>query len=159
MDTIGQQIQNGTEKLKEMQQNYRSTFSENKTFLLIAAAICVGIATRDVIADVMKDSILPLFVYIATHGLPYLVYQKMLGYSTSYPVAHLIITKLGNMVWLILVWILTLFLVYLIFTKLIKINLISNQVEIVQSATAYVTKQEANQNQYIGKNALEAPAY
>jgi hypothetical protein len=147
MDPIGQQIINGTEKVKQMQQNYRSSISENHAILIIAAAICVGIATRDVIADVMKDAILPLVLYLVKMGIPYMIYDRIKSSFARHTVLHVIISKLGNVIWLLLIWVMTLYLVYLVFAKLVGIDLIGNQVKLIQLATSYVFQEDKQQQQ------------
>lgn len=139
---IGQKIINTTDDLKNVQKDFANFTAYNNLFIIIAASVCIGIATRDVISDIMNDTLLPLIAFIFKHGIFYLLYNKILTITHKHPTLNIIIQHIGKLIWLILVWVLTLFLVYFIFKKLIKIDFISDKINFVQDVTKYLTKQE-----------------
>lgn len=139
---IGKTIIDTTENIRNLQKDFSSFTSYNEMFVMFASAICVGMATRDMVSDIMNETLLPLVLFISQRGITYLVYTKLLEKTTTYPTLKLVIQHIAKLAWIVLVWILTLYLVYLIFKKLIKLDLITDKVDLVQGVTGYLMRKE-----------------
>lgn len=142
--TIENAIIQTTESIKKFQNDFKSFVSSNFLFLVIASAVCIGFATKDMVSDVMNESILPLITHFAVKSIPYFFYNKALEYSNKHSVFHLIIRKVGRGFWLILVWILTLYITFIVFSSISNIDLLTGKMDIVQRLTRYVVGEERN---------------
>lgn len=158
MSYLGEAVINTAENVKQIQTDFHNFTALNSIFIVIASAVCVGIITKDTISDIMNEAILPLLLYWGKRSLSYLLYTKALEKTMSYPSVYIVLTKLGKLVWIIIVWIIVLFIVYIIFRKLIKIDLISSKVNLVQDMTKYVIGQE-NRRKIVPSETYNVPSY
>lgn len=139
---VGQRIINTTETVKKAQQDFQSFTTYNNTFLVVASAICVGIATKDMVTDIMNEAVLPIVTFLTERSISYFVYSRTLEKTAKYPFLNLLLRKLGSLLWVVLVWLLILYVTYIAFKALIKIDLVTDKVELIQGVTRYVTGQE-----------------
>lgn len=140
---ISKGIMDTTENIRLVQKDFAAFTSYNNMFVVFAAAICVGIATRDLVTDVLNETILPLILFFTKQGITYMIYTKILEATTKYQTLNMVIQHVAKLLWIILVWMITLFLVYLIFNKLIKVDLVTSRANLVDDVTRYFTHQEA----------------
>ena len=137
--TVEATIMQTTDSLKIFQKNFTSFYAYNYIFIIVAAAVCIGIATKDMVSGIMNESLLPIIDVFIAKSIPYFFYNKALEYSTKHQFIHLLIRKLGRMIWNILVWILILYATYIVFKTLSRVDLITGKVDFVQSLTRYVS--------------------
>ena len=134
-----------SDKLKLFQTSFKA-FTHYQPFILVAAAVCIGLATREMISTIMNESILPIVDFIIKHGLIYNAYAKLIGEiregSFSYLLLKLVLNKIAHVIWLIIVWFITIYITYIIFTKLIKLDLVSDKIAMLDATTKYIVDQE-----------------
>jgi large-conductance mechanosensitive channel len=141
MSEVGKYIIDTTESVKSAQKDFQKFTTYNEVFLVTAAAICVGMATRDMVTDIMNEVILPVVTYMIENGISYFLYKKALERAGSYPLLYQVLSKFGHILWIVLVWILILYVTYVAFKALIKIDLITDKADIVQKITRYITQE------------------
>jgi hypothetical protein len=134
------------DKLSVFQTKFKD-FTRYQPFLIIAAGVCVGLATREMISAIMNDSILPIVDFILKNTLMYNAYAKFLEEITFqksffYLFLKLILRKIGSIIWLLLVWFITIYISYIIFSKLIRLDLVSDKIAMLQATTKYIVDQE-----------------
>ncbi len=101
--------------------------SFNKALVTIAAAICVGIATKEAISNIMHDIILPFLGFIIHKSFTYILYNKAMHLvKNKYLTA--IIASMGRLVWILLVWLIILYITYIVFKKIIVIDFVGDKV-------------------------------
>ena len=142
---IEQAIMQTTNSILTFQKNFSNYLTSNYLILLIASSVCIGFATKDMISDIMHESVLPIVIYFTVKTIPYFIYNKTLEYSSKYKLIHLLIHKLGRLFWIIIVWILTLYITYIVFRSITRIDLITGRVNALQSVTKYVLGEKTNQ--------------
>lgn len=134
-----------SEKLKTFQTSFKD-FTHYQPFIIVAAAVCIGLATREMISTIMNDSVLPIVNFIIHHGLIYNAYAKLMNEIKEgtffFLLLKLILSKVAHVVWLIIVWFITIYITYIIFTKLIKLDLVSDKIAILQATTNYIVDEE-----------------
>jgi large-conductance mechanosensitive channel len=145
---LGQTAFDSTNSILNLQKNFSNFTSYNGTLIIYAAAVCIGFATKDMISDIMNTAILPFLLFWSKHSIIGLLFIKIIDKFKKYPTFSLFLIKIGSIFWIILVWIIILWLTYFIFTKLIKVDVISNRVYFLQDIIKYATKQEQS---YINK--------
>ena len=118
-------------------------------FVVTAAAVCVGLATRTMIEDLMNEAVLPLLQYLLQKSLSYIIFSKLLQETKSLPFIYLVLTKISKVMWIIFLWLIVLYLTYVSYKAFIKIDLITNQVNLVEDVTKYVTDGRTTANQHI----------
>jgi hypothetical protein len=134
-----------SEKLQVFQTSFKD-FTAYQPFIIIAAAVCIGLATREMISTIMNHSILPIIDFIIKHGLIYNIYTKLMSEIKQgtffYLLLKLVLNKLAYVLWLIIVWFITIYITFIIFTKLIKLDLVSDKLAILDTTTKYIVDQE-----------------
>ena len=136
--SVEQTIIQNTEPIRKFQQDFKRSVTSNFTILIVACAVCIGFATRDMISNVMNESVLPVLTYLALKSIPYLFYNKALQFSKRYEILTLLLRKLGTLIWIILVWIFTLYMTYIVFRSIANVDLVTGRVDLVQGVTKYV---------------------
>jgi len=144
MASVGQSIFNTAEEVKNFQKSFQQFTAYNIAFVTIAAALCVGMATNEMITHIMNDALLPLFTFIAQRNIAYYMYNKVLDMSIKYPILTMVIRKCGRIIWLMLVWFMVLYLTYFIFSYAIRFDIMGRQINLVQSISKLFTRQEAH---------------
>ena len=117
--------------LKQEQSNYMNFTAYNKALVLGAAAICIGLATKEAISSIMNEVILPFLKYISKTSLLYVFYLFLLQKSIHHKWINNLILGLGKTIWIFLVWILILYTTYLVFQYVIKFDLITDKLDFV----------------------------
>jgi large-conductance mechanosensitive channel len=139
---LGTAIINTTDNILNIQKDFSAFTAYNNLLIIIAAAVCIGFATREMITDIMNTVLLPLFLFLTERTLSVQLYKKIIEKSKSIPILTMIFIKFGEIVWIIFVWIIILWMTYLIFKKLIKIDLLTEKINVIQDITKYLTNQE-----------------
>lgn len=147
---IEQTVVQTTEPVRRFQQNFK-TLTTNTVIVLVACAVCIGFATKDMISNIMNESILPIISYFAVKSIPYFLYNKALQISKYNEILTLIISKLGLSIWIILVWIITLYLTYIAFRIITRIDVITDKVNMIQGISKYILGEKTN-DEYITYN-------
>jgi hypothetical protein len=142
MVDIGKTIIDSTEHVKNVQKDFLSFTGYNQMFIVTASAICIGIATKDMITDVMNEAILPVITFLTEKSISYFLYTKALEKTIKYPLVNILLQKVAHLLWLLLVWILILYVTYIAFKALIKLDLVTDKINIIQGVTKFVTRQE-----------------
>jgi large-conductance mechanosensitive channel len=145
MVDIGRTIIDTTEHVKNVQKDFLSFTGYNQMFIVTASAICIGIATKDMVTDVMNEAILPVITFITQKSISYFLYTKALEKTMKYPLVNILLQKVARLLWLLLVWLLILYVTYIAFKGLIKLDLVTDKINIIQGVTKYVTRQEQRQ--------------
>ena len=131
--------------LKVFQTSFKD-FTTYQPFIIIAAAVCIGLATREMISTIMNDSVLPILDFIIQHGLIYNAYAKLMseikGGTFLNLLLKLVLSKFAYVIWLIIVWFITIYITFIIFTKLIKLDLVSDKLAMLDTTTKYIVDQE-----------------
>jgi len=117
--------------LKQEQSKYMNFTAYNKALVLGAAAICIGLATKEAISSIMNEVILPFLKYISKTSLIYIFYLFLLQKSVHHKLINSLIWGLGKILWIFLVWILILYSTYLVFQYVIKFDLITDKLNLV----------------------------
>ena len=125
-------------KIKNAQREFLNFTAYNNMLILCAAAICVGLATKEAISDIMHEIILPLILFFGKRSLDYFVYLKALEHSIHLPWLHYLIKGIGKLICIFLVWLIILYITYIIFKGIIKIDIVSDKVNIVQGTVNYI---------------------
>lgn len=141
-DYIGQSIINTTDNIRNVQHDFSNFTAFNNMLIVYAAAVCIGFATKDMISDLMNEAVYPFLLFWTKHSITGYLFKKTLEKVKNNPILYTILHKIGAIFWIIFVWIIILWLTYFIFTKLIKIDLISDKINIIQDITKYLTNQE-----------------
>jgi len=126
------------DKIKSAQQNFLQFTAYNNMLIIGAAAICIGLATKEAITQLLNQVILPLILYFGKTSLNYFVYLKALEHSMHLPWLHNLIKGIGRTLWIFIVWIIILYLTYVVFKQVIRIDLITSKVNLVESAANYI---------------------
>jgi hypothetical protein len=140
-DTLSHNILHTTQELKKEQKQFIE-FTTYGVFIVIASAICVGMATRDLISDAMNEAFLPLIMFFGKTNMFYIAYTKLLEKTQKMSFVYVLLQKLGKLIWIILIWFLTLYLTYFIFQKLIRVDLITDKIDFISNITKYFTSDE-----------------
>lgn len=157
-ETIGNNILHTTDGLRQAQEDFVK-FTTYGIFIVIASAICVGMATRDLITDAMNDALLPLIVYFGQSNMFYIAYTKVLDNTKGISLLNLVLQKLGKLIWIMIVWVLTLYITYIVFQKLIRIDFITGKINFLQDVTRYFTGAEAPAPVHVEKYSNHLPHY
>ena len=138
-----------TDSLKNFQHNFAKFYTSNYMFLIIASAVSIGIATKDMVSTIMNESILPILDVFLVHSIPYILYLKSLEFSAKYPITNMIVRKLGRMFWIIIVWMLILYVTFIVFKAMSNVDLITSQSNMVQAVTKYIAGESTTQERPI----------
>jgi large-conductance mechanosensitive channel len=149
--SIDQSVIQTTEPIRKFQQNFKH-FTTNIIIVLIACAVCIGFATKDMISSIMNESILPIISYFAVKSIPYFLYNKALQISKYNEIITLIIHKLGLSLWIIIVWILTLYLTFIVFKLITRVDVLTDKVNLIQDISKYVLGEKTNSEYIISEN-------
>jgi hypothetical protein len=117
--------------LKEQQLQYMNFTAYNKLLMVGAAAICIGLATKEAISNLMNEVLLPFITFISNKSLTHIFYIFLLQKSAHYKWINGLIWGLGRTIWIFLVWVLILYSTYLIFQYVIKFDLVTDKLDFV----------------------------
>ncbi len=142
IDNIGDFLLNTTKKATNTVKKEQSEFSKfiyNKEFIILASAVTIGMTSKDTLNKIMYEIILPIILYFGKKGIPYYTFKRILEFSKKYPTLNWSLEKLGEFIFIILTWFVIIYLTYFIYTKILKINLIGNQINLLENTTNYFT--------------------
>ena len=139
---IGKTLITTAETIKTNQKEFQNFTAYNNLFIIMASAVCVGIVTKDTISDIMNEAILPIIVFFGKKGISYFLYTKILEKTVKYPILNLLISRFGKLIWILLTWILVMYIAWILFKKLIKLDLVSSKASLVEHVTKYVNGEE-----------------
>jgi large-conductance mechanosensitive channel len=112
-------------------------YSSNTTLISVAAGVCIGLATKEIIQSLMNETILPLLQFMIKTSLYYWAYMILLKLSLSKPVINKILETIGTIIWLFLLWSVIIFISFVLFKKLLNYNLISMQIGNIHKLGGY----------------------
>lgn len=134
MDMIGNTVVASTQSVKNFNSNFK-TFAGNQQFVIVAAAICVGIATKDAIEKILNEIIYPFIRVAANASIAFILYKKALDSTQSMTFIHMLLEKVGAVVWIFIVWFLIAFLSYVLLKKVLTVDLINPQMQFLEDNT------------------------
>lgn len=144
-DNISNFLLNTTKNATNNVKKERSEFSKfiyNDTFIVMASAITIGMTSKDMLNKIMYEIVLPIFIYFGKKGIPYYAFNKILQFSKNYPTLNWSLEKLGELIWIILTWFIIIYLTYVIYTRVLKFNIIGGQIDFVENTTKYFSNEK-----------------
>lgn len=108
-------------------------YAYNDQLILIAAAVCIGISTKDIIQKLLNDTLYPALKFIVTNSLYYWIFKILKKKSSSTPFIVNTLNVVGEIVWLFLLWSIIVFISFVLFKKLLNYNLISGQLSFINT--------------------------
>lgn len=127
------------ENIRNSQKDFQQFTAYNNLFIIMASAVCVGIVTKDAISDIMNEAVLPIIIFFGKKSISYFLYTKILKKTATYPILNLVIQQFGKLIWIFLTWLLVIYIAWIVFRKLIKIDLVSSNVDLLENITRYVS--------------------
>lgn len=134
MDVVGNTLVASTQTVKNFNNNFKS-FAGNQQFVIVAAAICVGIATKDAIEKILNEVIYPFIRVAGNASIAFLLYKKALNSTQSMQWAHTLLEKLGAVIWIFIVWFLIALLSYILLKKVLTVDLINPKMQFLEDNT------------------------
>lgn len=122
--------------IKQVQKDFMSFAAYDKVFLTVAAAICVGLATKEAIGNLMNEVILPFVLFISKGSIAYIAYSTALEKTIKIGWVHAFLQAMGKMIWIFVVWMIILYITYAVFRKLITVDYVTPRVEMVENVAA-----------------------
>lgn len=113
-------------------------YSANSTLIIMAAAVCIGIATKDIIERFMNDVILPLIMVGTKTSILYRIYNYLLRFFSYQPIITALLKGLGTTFWLFIVWSVIIFITFVFFKKLLEKNFVTQQLKMFNKAKAII---------------------
>ena len=102
-------------------------YAYNDQLILVAAAVCIGVATKDIIQTLLTDTLYPALKFIVSNSLYYWIFTILKKKSASTPFIVNTLNVIGEIAWLFLLWSIIVFISFVLFKKLLNYNIISNQ--------------------------------
>lgn len=134
------------EFIKAQQQDFMKFTAYNNMLIIGAAGICIGLATKEAISEFLNEIILPFIVFLTKHSIFHQFIQRSVDRTSSMPYLFEFLKALFKTSWIFTVWLLILYITYIIFQKIIKIDLITPRVDLVENAAKYVTYNSNNES-------------
>jgi large-conductance mechanosensitive channel len=113
--------------------NEFNKFTTNEQVIVVAIGVLIGLATKEVITNIMTEIVLPMFIQFGSYNLYNLILSKIKNKS-----ANIVVQKLGLLIWYLLTWIIVLFIAYLFLTVVININPLGTDLKIINTAANYL---------------------
>ena len=132
------------EFIKAQQQDFMKFTAYNNVLIIGAAGICIGLATKEAISEFLNDIILPFILFLSQHSIFHQFIQKSIDKTSFMPYLFEFLKAIFKTSWIFTVWLLILYITYIVFQKIIKIDLVTSKVDLVESAAKYV---EYNNNE------------
>lgn len=131
MDNIGNNIINYSENIKKNYNDYQK-YTLNHQLIVIAIGVCIGIATKDVITNIMNQIILPIIKSFGEHTLYNIIYKLLLVNTKHITILNSSIQYMGIFIWNLLSWSIIVFIAYLFMTQLIKLDIITPHINLIE---------------------------
>ena len=128
-------VHNTTNAVKNTQADFANF---NKALIITAAAVCIGLATKDTITDIMNEILLPLLTFVAQRSLWYFLYSKAVEASRRMRILKAVLQAVGKLIWFVLLWFVVLYITYFVFKHLIHFDPVTKQANLVDYVTTYV---------------------
>lgn len=119
-------ISEATHNINSINNDFKK-YAYNDQLILIAAAVCIGMATKDIIQTLLNDTLYPALKFIVTNSLYYWIFTILKKKSASTPFIVNTLNTIGEIAWLFLLWSIIVFISFVLFKKLLNYNIISNQ--------------------------------
>ena len=110
-------------------------------FILIAAALCVGVATKDILFKFIEEVLTPLALTFQNINVIYKLQTYLKHKFKPYPSATLTFDLIFQTLAIFLKWSLVLFLTYVLFTKVIKVNYITTELSMLNKVSVIIQEQ------------------
>lgn len=136
MDLVGQTISSTTNTIGDFDNEFKK-YSANSSLVTLAAAVCIGIATKEIIERLMNEVLLPLIKYMSNTSIPFLIYTFLLKVFRNKKNVTTILKAFGNIAWLFIVWSVIVFVSFVLFKKLLDKNFVSQQLAFFHKAGNY----------------------
>lgn len=102
-------------------------FFRSEYLLLLAAAICLGLATKELIEKLMTKIILPVLQWLTYTSIVVIFYRYLQKrVPKKFQLISAMLSTVGNVSWDIFVWLAIIVLIFIIFEFIIKRNLTNN---------------------------------
>jgi len=119
-------ISEATHNINTINNDFKK-YAYNDQLILIAAAVCIGVATKDIIQTLLNDTLYPALKFIVTNSLYYWIFTILKKKSASTPFIVNTLNVIGQIAWLFLLWSIIVFISFVLFKKLLNYNIISSQ--------------------------------
>lgn len=119
-------ISEATHNINSINNDFKK-YAYNDQLILIAAAVCIGMATKDIIQKLLNDTLYPALKFIVSNSLYYWIFTILKNKSASRPFIVNTLNVIGEIAWLFLLWSIIVFISFVLFKKLLNYNIISNQ--------------------------------
>ena len=147
-------IIDNVEVLKNFQKQFQTFTAYNNVLISIASAVCIGMATKEVITNIMNEILLPIIASLSNTSITYILYKKAVEHTKFSGFLNAIIIYFGKFIWIMLVWFLILYLTYVLFKTLIKTDLLTGKLQLLEDITRSFTKQEKKEVKQLIKQEL-----
>ena len=134
------------EFIKAQQQDFMKFTAYNNMLIIGAAGICIGLATKEAISEFLNEIILPFLMFLTEHSIFHQFVRRSVDRTSSMPYLFAFLKAVFKTSWIFTVWLLILYITYIIFQKIIKIDLITPRVDLVENAAKYVTYNSNNES-------------
>ena len=124
--------------------NFDNYLSGNN-IIVTASAICIGMATKDIIQRFLEEVIHPLLINVGDTKYILIFYQYLIKSTHHLPGTQLAIRMIGITIWLFVAWSIIIFITYILMKFLVKNNYILEELRTINYALSFVT-QEENKN-------------
>ena len=104
----------------------------NHVLVMIAAAICIGIASKEAITNIITELILPLLVFMSKKSISMIMYNSLLQHTMHIKWLNALITGLGKLMWILFTWVIVLYCTWIVFKYVITIDLVTQKVNMVE---------------------------
>lgn len=119
------------DNIESIQNSFSKYASADKGILLIAGGVTIGLVTKELITSIMNDIILPILIYFNDHSI-LLIYFKTFLHNLNNSFVEIAVSKVLLLIWLISIWFIIIFLIYIIFSKLIKMDFVTERVNFIK---------------------------
>jgi large-conductance mechanosensitive channel len=120
-------MQQTTDNIKKEYRDYRS-FINNQNLIIIAAGVCIGLATKDVVFGILNELVLPAIISLTKTSFMTLLYQQMIRKTHQMTLIH-VLKGVGKFVWYILTWFITIIIVFIMFVKLLHVDIVASKLD------------------------------
>lgn len=120
-------MQQTTDKLKKEYRDYRS-FINNQQLIIIAAGVCIGIATKDVVFGILNELILPAIISLNKTSFMIVLYNQLMRKTRNMTILN-ILKGFARFIWYILTWFITIIIVFIMFVKLLNVDLVGSKLD------------------------------
>ena len=130
--------------LQHLQEDVSQTLT-NQIFVLVAAGVCVGLTTKDAIDALTHEALSPAMVWLQGRSLVYIGYNHALRAAMRRPWLHALLSKVGSIAWILLLWLVIAYVTVLLVRYALKIELITPHTQLARDASSYVFGQQQQQ--------------